>query len=513
MATKQKGSSNGVKQVEAPANGAPQLEIRNPVTQELIGYVPIHNAEEVRAAAERARAAQPAWEARSAKERAYMLRCWGDLLWQKRAELMRIIRSETGKNETGAFLEVYGVHTAALWLYHNAPRILRPQNRMPLIPVIQRAKVYFKPHGVVGCITPWNYPLYNGFIDLIPALVAGNSIVVKPSELSPFTTQFCVDLMVQAGIPKEVVQMVTGDGSTGAAVIDNVDYVSFTGSTATGRKVAERAAKRLIQYTLELGGKDPMIVLEDANLELAASGTIRSALENSGQACVSTERVYVTAPIYDKYIERLMFYARQIKIGAGDGFDVDMGSMTHEREVKRVEAHIKDAVEKGAELVYGGQRRPDLGPLFIEPTILTGVTHDMDVMREETFGPVIAIMKVKDADEAVRMANDSEYGLSGAIFTRNLARGEQLARMLRNGDIGINRTYAVAGSHALPWGGRKESGLGRRGGPEGLLRYVQPQSILIDTTIGAIPGLTLLDTLTFNTLLVLRVLRRYIPFL
>jgi succinate-semialdehyde dehydrogenase / glutarate-semialdehyde dehydrogenase len=496
-----------------PTDKAKQIEVRNPVTGEIVGTIPICSEEEVRAAVERARAAQPAWEARGAKERAYIMRAFGDLLWARREEAMRLIRQETGKNDTGAFLECYGITTEAYWLYHHTARLLRPQRRPALLPLIQYAKVYFKPHGVVGAITPWNYPLYNGFTDLIPALAAGNTIVMKPSELSPFTAKFVVDLLYQAGVPKEALIIVNGEGSTGGALIDHVDYVSFTGSTATGRKVAERAAKRLIQYTLELGGKDPMLILEDANLDLAAAGTIRSALENCGQACVSTERVYVTAPVYDDYVQRVKHYAEKLNVSAGNGFSVDVGSMTNERELKRAEAHIKDAVDKGATLVSGGKRRSDLGPLFLEPAILMNVTHEMDVMREETFGPVVAIMKVKDTDEAVRMANESEYGLSGAIFTRDLGRGEKIATKLQSGDVGVNRTYAVPGSHSLPWGGRKHSGVGRRGGAEGLLRYVQPQSVLVDTMIGSVPSLTLLDSLTMNTLLALRVVRRYLPFI
>ncbi|MFN8375658.1 MAG: succinic semialdehyde dehydrogenase [Anaerolineae bacterium] len=503
-------TSNGV--AHSPDKAA-QIDVHNPVSGEVIGAVPICGEAEVRAAVQRARAAQPAWEARGAKERGYILRAFGDLLWSRQTEVMRLIRNETGKTDTGAWAECYGITTQSYWLYHNTARILRPQRRAALIPVVQYAKVYFKPHGVVAAITPWNYPLYNGFTDLLPALAAGNAVVMKPSELSPFTAKFIVDLLHQAGVPKDVMQIVTGDGSTGATLIDHVDYVAFTGSTATGRKIAERAAKRLIQYTLELGGKDPMLILEDADLELAAAGTIRSALENCGQACVSSERVYVVEAIYEQYMQRLQHYAGQLVIGAGDGFMVDVGSMTHERELKRTEAHVKDALAKGARLIYGGKRRPDLGPLFIEPPILTDVTHDMDVMREETFGPVVAIMKVKDTDEAIRMANDSEYGLSGAIYSRNLARGEQIAVKLNSGDIGVNRTYAVPGSHNLPWGGRKYSGVGRRGGPEGLLRYTQPQSILIDRMIGAVPTLTLLDSLTMNTLKALRVVRRYIPFI
>jgi acyl-CoA reductase-like NAD-dependent aldehyde dehydrogenase len=495
------------------AQEADRIAVRNPVTGEIIGHVPATSPAEVKAAVDRARAAQPAWAARGVKERAALLQRWADLLWDDQKTAMQKIRAETGKNDTGAWLEVVVIDNVVAYYAHNAARILRPQRRASLLPFIQRAKVYYKPHGVAGFITPWNYPLNNAFIDLVPALIAGNTVVLKPSEITPFTALYAVDLMYRAGIPRDVIQVVTGAGATGAALVDNVDYISFTGSTATGRKIAMRAAERLIPCSLELGGKDPLIILRDANLDMAAAGTLRGALENAGQVCISTERVYVEDAIYNAFIDKVRHYANQLTIGGGEGFDVHVGSLTNERELLRAEAQVKDAVAKGAEVLYGGKRRPDLGPLFYEPTVLVNVDHNMDVMRDETFGPIVPIMRIKDAEEGIRLANDNEYGLSASVFTKDLKRGEQIATQIESGDVCVNTTQWVFGTPSLPMGGVKNSGLGRRNGPEGLLRFVKSQSVLVDTQLGSSPTLTLADPFGMKVFLTLRSLRKRLPFL
>lgn len=490
-----------------------RLDVTNPVSGNIIGSISIDTAADVQAAVGRARQAQHAWAALPVKERSRIMRRWGDLLWEKQQELIGIIRDETGKNETGAFLEVLALETLVSYYSHNAHKILRPQKRKSLLPLIQKGRVYFKPYGVVGCITPWNYPLLNALLDLVPALYAGNAAVLKPSEIAPYAAIRAVEMLREAGMPTDVVQIVTGDGATGAALVDLVDYVAFTGSTHVGRQIAMRAAERLIPYTLELGGKDPLIILNDADVDLAASGTLRSALENAGQVCISTERVYVERGIYARYLERITHYAQQLVVGSGAGLDVHVGSLTNERELLRVEAQIKDAVSKGAQVLFGGQRRPDLGPLFFEPTILVNVDHTMDVMREETFGPIIPIMQVANADEAIQLANDSIYGLSAALFTKDLKRGEQLAVQIESGDVCINRTQMLAGTHTMPWGGYKQSGIGRRGGPEGLLRFAAIQSVVTDNLFGQKPSLTLADPLSLKIIHVLRAIRRRVSFI
>ncbi len=490
-----------------------QMSVKNPITGEQIGILPVMEREAVEAAVSRARAAQPAWEQLGVRARARLLRDWADAMWNDRDHLMALIRRETGKSLPSAFVEVAVLDNITNYYARRAPSILRPQRRGAVFPLVQRTRVYFRPYGVAGFITPWNYPYFNGLSDLIPALIAGNAAVLKPSEITPYVALYAVEVMHKVGVPTDVIQVVTGDGSTGRALVDCVDIIHVTGSTATGRKVAQRAAERLIPCSLELGGKDPLIVLNDANLNAAVAGTLRSALENAGQACISIERVYVEAGIYDAFVERTLEAVREYTVGKEDDLGVCMGCMTNERELLRTEMHIRDAVEKGARVLYGGKRRSDLGALFFEPTILVDVDHTMKVMTEETFGPIVPIMCVRDADEAIRLANDSEYGLSASIYTRDLRRGEQIARRIETGDVAINRPQMVIGTPSLPMGGVKHSGIGRRNGPEGLLRFVQTQSILIDTLIGSKPALTFTDPITLTGFRVMRALRRVLPFI
>ncbi len=502
-----------VAQTTSENQGTETVAVHSPINGELIGHIPVTSEEEVAAAVERARAAQPAWEALGFKGRRKILLRWLDLLKADEETLIHNIRRETGKVEAHARLEQYGIQALVLWLYHNAHKVLKRERRTPAFPIVQRVYVSYKPHGVVGFITPWNYPFLLAFIDLLPALIAGNAVVLKPSEVTPFIAQYGMDKLHEAGVPKDVAQIVHGDGRTGAALVNYVDYISFTGSTEVGRKVAIRAAERLIPYTMELGGKDPSIVLRDANLDMTATGLLRGAFENSGQACVSVERVYVEAPIYEQLLERIVHYANQMKVGKEDGMELHMGCFTNENELQRTERHIEDAVAKGARVLVGGKRRPDLGPLFFEPTVIVDVDHTMDIMKEETFGPVIPIMKVKDAEEAIKLANDNEYGLSASIFTRNLKRGQELALKLNCGDVGINRTHLGIGTPSIPSGGQKLSGIGRRGGPEGLKRFVVTQSHIVDTLWGQKPDLRIADPMSVRMIELLVRLRRYIPFL
>jgi succinate-semialdehyde dehydrogenase / glutarate-semialdehyde dehydrogenase len=489
------------------------LKITNPVTGETIGTVPVSTSVDVVAAVERARQAQPGWAMMSVKERGRILRRWGDLMWEQQQEAMSVIRSETGKNDTGAFLEIAGIDNTVGYCVQYGPRLLKPEKRKALFPFVQRAYVYHKPHGVAGFIAPWNYPMALAMIDVIPALIAGNAIIIKPSEVTPYSALYAVDLLQEAGLPEHIAQVVTGDGTTGAALVDVVDYVSFTGSTAVGRQVAATSARRLIPFSMELGGKDSMIVLKDARIDVAAASVFIGACENAGQMCLSIERVYVEAPIYDQFLEKVLDFTKQLIVGAGDGFDVHVGSMTNEIELLRVEEHIQDALDKGAKLLFGGKRLPEIGPLFFEPGVLVDVDHSMKVMTEETFGPLIPIMRVADDEEAIRLANDSVYGLSSVIFTGDSKRGQQLAARLDTGDVSINRVGAVMGAPHLPWGGQKASGMGRRGGPEGILRFTTSQSIVVDTQIGLRPALTLLDPFTLRMVKLVRWLRLKFPFL
>lgn len=489
------------------------IEVLNPVTEEIIGEIPVTTAEEVADAVERARFAQKAWATLSVKERNRFVRRWLDLLWEHQSEGIEILRRENGKTEGSAFLEFMVIDSIGQYYINHANKILKPERRPALFPGVQWAKVFHKPHGVVGVISPWNYPFNLPFMDILAALVAGNTVVFKPSEVTPHIAEWGVDLMYEAGIPRDVIQITQGDGQTGQALVARVDFIQFTGSTETGRKVGKQAVDRLIPYSLELGGKDPAIVLNDADPEMAAIGLIQGAFENSGQMCISIERVYVEEGIYEQLLERLTHYAKQITQSADAGMDVVLGSMTNQTEIDRTKAHLDDAVKKGAKIIAGGNSRPDLGPLFFEATIIIDVDHSMDIMRDETFGPVMPIMKVKNTDEAIRLANDSEYGLSASIFSSNLKLAQSLALKIDTGDVSVNRAQYVVGTPSLPSGGQRASGTGRRNGPEGLLKYTSSQSILLDNLIGGEKSLQIATPFAIRMIKMLRVIRRYVPFI
>lgn len=487
------------------------IPVTNPVTGEVIGEIPRTPADAVREAVTRARAAQPAWASRDIKARIKDLQRWSDLVWEHQEEIIALIRRETGKPHLTAFVEPFATDNTVHYYAKNAPKLLRPQTRRSFLPFIHKARVHYKPHGVVGIISPWNFPFNLPFMDAIPALIAGNAVIFKPSEVTPYSVEYGVELMHRAGIPADVVQVVQGDGATGAALVDHVDYIGFTGSTATGLKVAQRAVERFIPYSLELGGKDPAIVLNDADVEHAAADMVRGAFDNNGQFCMSVERVYAEAGIYDDLVARIADYAGQYTVGTHDS--AHTGSFTNERELLRAEAHIKDAVEKGATVLHGGNRLPELGPLFFEPTVLVNVDHSMDVMQEETFGPILPVMKVNDAEEAVRLANDSSYGLASSVYTGDLKRGEELAVRINSGDTSVNTVQFVVATPALPSGGVKESGVGRRNGPEGILRYVSTKSVVVNNGIGQKPSLVALDDNVLKLLNLVRRARKVLPFL
>jgi acyl-CoA reductase-like NAD-dependent aldehyde dehydrogenase len=329
-------------------------------------------------------------------------------------------------------------------------------------------------------IGPWNYPLTNSFGDCIPALAAGNCVILKPSEITPLTSMLMAEGLRECGLPEDVLQIATGRGETGAAVVEEVDMIMFTGSTATGRKVAEAAARRLIPASLELGGKDPMIVLSDADLERAANFATYYAMQNAGQTCISIERVYVEEPVYDEFVAKVSEKVRALRVGVPRGpGSVEVGAITFPPQLETIEDHVSDAVEKGAHVLVGGHRAKSDGGRFYEPTVLVDVDHTMKIMTEETFGPTLPIMKVADADEAVRLANDSPYGLGSSVFTRDTERGEQIARLLQTGAANVNDAMINYTVLELPMGGAKASGLGSRHGAGGIRKYCSQQAIVI----------------------------------
>ncbi|GAA1656515.1 succinic semialdehyde dehydrogenase [Nonomuraea maheshkhaliensis] len=450
-----------------------------PFTGETLAELPISDAEDVRAAYERARTAQLDWAARSAAERARPFLLLHDAILDRRDEILDIVQNETGKARKHAFEEVLDVAGCSLYYARRAPRLLAPRGRKGVFPAATRVTELRRPKGVVALITPWNYPLALGVTDALPALLAGNAIVHKPDTQTALSTLWTIDLLAELGLPREIWQVVLGEpAEIGDALLAHADYVGFTGSTRGGRKIAEEAAKRLIGCSLELGGKNPMLVLEDADLDVAVQGALRACFTNAGQLCLSIERLYVHESVFDAFAERFAAQAAALKLGAGHDWSAQMGSLTSRRQLDAVAAHVDDAVAKGAKVLTGGRARPDLGPLFYEPTVLTGVHDGMDLCRGETFGPVVALYPFATDDEAVELANDTAYGLNASIWSSDLPRARRLAARIKAGTVNINEGYASAyASYDVPMGGMKASGLGRRHGAEGLLRYTEVQAV------------------------------------
>jgi acyl-CoA reductase-like NAD-dependent aldehyde dehydrogenase len=463
--------------------GRTQIAVENPATGKVIGQVPDMSAQDVTELARRGRAAQPGWEALGFEGRGQILKRMQRWVIDNADRIITTICGETGKTyEDAQIAELsYGAAAFGFWA-DKAPHYLADERfwSSSIFLKGKRLVLRYRPVGLVGVIGPWNYPLTNSFGDCIPALAAGNSVILKPSEITPLTSLLLAEGLAACGLPDDVFAVATGLGATGAAVIEEVDMIMFTGSTTTGRKVAVRAAERLIPASLELGGKDPMIVLADANIERAANHAAYYSMFNCGQTCISIERCYVEAPIYDEFVSRVTEKVRAIRQGvpAGPG-SVDVGSLTFPPQVETVERHVEQAVERGAKVLTGGHRGRSTGYWF-EPTVLVDVDHNMDCMREETFGPTLPIMKVADAEEAIRLANDSEYGLCAAVFSRDTARAEAVARRVNAGAVTVNDALVNYTALELPMGGAKPgSGVGYRHGPGGIRKYCRQQSLLI----------------------------------
>lgn len=455
--------------------------VRDPATGEVVGRAPITSPSDVREAVRLARAAQPAWATLSYYQRAEVIFKARELVLAQLEEIATLISRETGKPASEAIsMEVVPTLDLMHYFARNTAKLLRP-SRIDLGQyglMGRSSKIVYKPLGVVGIISPWNFPWATPLDEVVIALMAGNAVVVKPSELTPLTSLKIADIFQQAQLPTGLLEVVTGDGSTGAALVEaGVDKIMFTGSVATGKRVAESAAKHLTPVVLELGGKDPMIVLEDANIANAARAAVWGGFNNSGQACASIERCYVHKSIAPEFIDAVVKETASLRQGPTTSDEIDVGAMTTETQLLIVEDHIADAVERGARVLIGGKRRVDGKGWFHEPTVITNVDHSMKVMRDETFGPVIPIMTFQTDDEAVRLANDSIYGLTACIFTSNIGRGRKLAERVEAGTVMVNE---VVYTHALaqtPWGGVKQSGYGRTHGRLGLLELVTPQHV------------------------------------
>ncbi|WP_254863912.1 succinic semialdehyde dehydrogenase [Halovivax gelatinilyticus] len=456
-----------------------RLRVRTPITDEEIGTVASFQPDDVERAVERVRERQPAWEAMGIQTRAEIVDRFGDLVSNRRAQLLDLVQLETGKTRQHALEEVLDIVLTASYYGAAGPKLFGDERRRGAIPGASDAVVTYDPVGVVGVIAPWNYPLTLSMTDAIPALLAGNAVVCKPDERTPYTALAVASLLEEAGVPDGLVRVVTGDGSTvGPSLIDAVDYVAFTGGTETGRTVAERAGRNLIGCSLELGGKNPLLVLDDADVEVAARGAVKGAFTNAGQLCLAPERVYVHEDRYEAFLDAFVGETRALTLGCSFEYGPDVGSLIDGAHAERVGTSVDEARDSGASVLTGGRRRRDVGPFVYEPTIVTDVDADCPLASEETFGPVVSVSPVSSVDEAVDRANDSAYGLNASVWTGNVERGREIARQIDCGTVCINDPYTVGWAAVdAPMGGVGDSGLGRRHGPEGFDRFVESRTI------------------------------------
>ena len=460
------------------------VESIDPATGEKWAEFEPATAEQVKAAVQNAQKAQAAWHEKGLQERLTILGAFKTLLYRQRQEVAYLITRECGKPLPEALVaEIMTALDLMAYYLRRAPKLLHPRQwrHANLALKMKRAVLMPRPWGVVGIITPWNYPLMLPVGVVFPALVAGNAVVLKPAEYTTSTAKKLAELAYEAGVPQELFQVIPGDGRTGAALVQSgVDRIVFIGSERAGRAVAKAAAERFIPVILELGGSDPMLVLRDAPLKNAAAAAIWGRFMNAGQTCVAVKRVFVEEPIYEKFVERVVQGVKQLRLGPGMDGNTDVGPMIRDVQIERLEQQLQDAVSKGATIRCGGRRRPDLGPLFFEPTVLTDVTPDMAVLQEETFGPLLPIVPVKNVEEAIQMANATRYGLSASIWTRNRDRGLELAQKIEAGSVTVNDASFHPGACDVPYGGFKHSGLGKSHGDIGLLEMVKDQHIDID---------------------------------
>ena len=444
-----------------------------------IESVPESSKQDVALAVANARKAQTAWANTEVSNRVKILDRFHKLLIENQDELLTTIQAETGKSRFHAADEILGLAMISAHYAKIGKRALSPKRRAGALPIFTKTYVLSQPKGVIGIISPWNYPLVLSICDALPAILAGNTVVVRPDNQTPWSAIRGLNLLRQAGLPEGVITIVTGDGNTtGTALIDEVDYVCFTGSTNTGKIVAAQAGARLIGASLELGGKNPMIVCADANLETFLEVAVRGCFTSAGQLCVSIERMYIHESIYEKFLSAFVEKVNELQLGAQLGWGYDVGSLVTDALVNRVSDAVSTAVAQGAKVETGGKLRTDIGPNVYEPTVLTGVTKDMKISTEEVFGPCVYVQPFSNTEEAIALANDSIYGLSASVITSNARNGRLIAEQLRSGSVNINEGFAAAyGSVAAPMGGMGQSGLGRRHGIEGLLRFTQPQTI------------------------------------
>jgi succinate-semialdehyde dehydrogenase / glutarate-semialdehyde dehydrogenase len=471
------------------AGATAEIDVTAPFTGETIARIPRCTPEDVQNAMAAARAAQVEWAARPHGARRRIFMRFHDLVLERQEEGLDLIQLESGKARRHAFEEVMDTAVVTRYYAARAARDLRPRRRRGALPLLTVTREYRHPVGVVACISPWNYPLNLSITDAVAALLAGNAVVLKPDHQTSLTALWAADLLQEAGIPADLLPVVTGEGpELGPGLVSAADFVMFTGSTRTGRLIAGQAAERLIGVSLELGGKNPMIVLDDADLDRAVEGALRGSFVGAGQVCVSIERIYVHETLFPSFTAKFVERARSLKLGSGLDYRAEMGSLASERQLNTVRDHVQDAVARGAKLLCGGHPVPQVGPLFYAPTVLTDVTAGMRVFSEETFGPVVSLFAFSTVDEAIRLANDSAYGLNASVWSRNTGRAVAVARRIRAGTVNVNEAYAATwGSTDAPIGGMKESGIGRRHGREGILKYTEVQTVSVQHVVPIAP--------------------------
>lgn len=474
--------------MKVPEGERRKLQLQSPANLRVIGEIEVESLDDVQGALARARTAQKIWGALTPKKRATYVFKALQILLEKMDDYVEVVLRESGKAATEALMiEIFAACDVMRYYGKRAPKLLKTK-KMNLHGALRFSKklhIIQQPLGVIGVISPWNGPFILSLNPTVQALLAGNAVLLKPSEVTPFSGKLVGELFAEAGLPENVLQVVQGDGETGAALIESgVDKICFTGSVGTGRKVAVACAQKLIPCTLELGGKDPMVVCADANIERAAAGAVAGSIFNTGQYCCGTERIYVVEEVAEKFIASVVERVKGLRQGAEGEFDV--GAIFFERQLQLIDRQVQDAVDKGAKVLAGGRKNPDLDGLFYEPTVLVDVTHDMDIMVDETFGPVLPIMVVKDEAEAMRLANESEYGLSSNVWTKDSAKGVKLASQIDAGSCSVNDMAMAYGALEAPFGGRKNSGLGQVNGQNGLLNYTFQQSVIVDTWGGFI---------------------------
>ncbi len=458
---------------------AEHITTTSPLTGDPLADLPLSTPDDVALAFTGARAVFRSWSRIPAATRAQVFYRFHDLILQHQVEMLDIIQLETGKTRTDAFSEIVDAAVTARYYARRAPGMLRPRHRAGLVPVLTDVIETRRPVGVVGVVAPWNYPLSMGISEVLPALLAGNAVVVRPDPSTSLTMLFVAELLARAGLPQRALQVVLGDGPTvGGAVLAAADYVCFTGSTRTGRQVAVDAAWRLVGASLELGGKNPMYVAVDADLDRAVPGAIAACFVNAGQVCISIERLYLHHDIADEFLTRFVRAVEKLKVGVDLAYGADVGSLSGPGQLERVTAHVEDARAKGADILIGGRALPEIGPFAYAPTVVDGITDDMLLAREETFGPVVGVHRVGSDAEFVLAANDSEFGLSASIWSRDLQRARGIAQLVESGTVNINDGFAVGYiAKDAPMGGMKSSGMGRRHGEAGLLRFTEAQTI------------------------------------